>query len=218
MSGRLICFTGIDGSGKTTLSRMVAERLREGGERAVCAYGRCVPVLSRVLMTAGRKIFLEERNVWRNYPEYAMEKKRALENAFLAQAHRLAVWTDYLPQAFFKIGIPLSVGRKVVCDRYVFDTIVNDLGVHLGYDTHDIRVALAAIFRLLPEPDMVFLIDLPEEIALRRKDDVPHIDYLRERRGLYLLIAQLYPMFELDGMETPEALTDQVLAQLARGS
>ena len=216
MRGRLICFTGIDGSGKTTLSKMVAERLRERGEPALYAYGRAVPVVSRVLMAAGRRILLQEYRVWRDYSAYTMEKKRALKNAFLAQAHTLAVWADYLPQAFSKIAVPLLLGRTVVCDRYVFDTVVNDLGVHLEYDARDIRLSLASMFQVLPEPDMGFLIDLPEEVALRRKDDVPHIDYLRERRGLYLLTAQLYPMFELDGMEPPEALADQVLVELAR--
>jgi dTMP kinase len=126
------------------------------------------------------------------------------------------VWTDYLPQAYSKIGMPLLFGRTVVCDRYVFDTVVNDLGVHLEYDARDVRLSLASIFRVLPEPDVVFLIDLPEEVALGRKDDIPHIDYLRERRELYLLTAQLYPMFELDGLESPEALADQVMVALSQ--
>jgi len=214
--GRLICFIGIDGSGKTTLSKMVVGRLREGGERAVYAYGRSVPVVSRLLMAAGRKVFLKRRDVWGNYSAYAREKKRALKNALLAQAYRLSVWTDYLPQVFSKIETPLLFGKTMVCDRYVFDTVVSDLGAHLEYDVDDIRLSLAAIFRLLPEPDMAFLVDLPEEVALGRKDDVPHLDYLRERRQLYLLTAQLYPMFQLDGMESPEVLVDQVLAELAR--
>lgn len=216
MRGRLICFTGIDGSGKTTLSKTVAERLREEGELALYAYGRAIPVVSRALMGAGRRILLRDHSIWREYSDYTIEKKRALKNPFLAQAHTLAVWIDYLPQAFSRIVIPLLSGRTVVCDRYVFDMVVNDLGVHLEYNARDIQLSLASIFRMLPEPDMVFLIDLPEKVALSRKDDVPHIDYLRERRNLYLLTAQLYPMFELDGMESPEALADQVLAELAR--
>ena len=214
--GRLICFTGIDGSGKTTLSKTVVRRLREGGERAIYAYGRSIPVISRLLMAAGRRVFLDQRDVWENYSVYAMEKKRALKNALLAQAYRLSVWADYLPQAFSRIETPLLFGWMVVCDRYVFDTVVNDLGAHLEYGVDDIRLSVAAMFRLLPEPDVAFLIDVPEEIALGRKDDVPHLDYLRERRELYLLMAQLYPMVQLDGRESPEDLVDQVLAELAR--
>jgi len=217
MRGRLICFTGIDGSGKTTLSKMVAERLREAGEHAIHTYGRATPAVSRALMAAGRRVFLTEHDVWRDYCAYAQKKKRALQNAgFVAHIYRLSVWTDYLPQAVFRIGFPLLFGRTVVCDRYVVDTVVNDLGVHLEYDARDIRFSLASIFRVLPEPDVLFLIDLPEEVALGRKDDIPHIDYLRERRELYLLTAQLYPMFELDGLESPEALVDQVMVALSQ--
>jgi dTMP kinase len=161
-------------------------------------------------------MFLEQQDIWRDYSQYTIAKKRVLRDAFLVQAYRISVWIDYLPQAYSRIGMPLLFGRTIVCDRYVFDTVVNDLGSHMEYDAKDIRLSLASIFQLLPEPDIVFLIDLPEEIALGRKDDVPHIEYLRERRELYLLTARLYPMVELDGAEPPEALADQVMAELAR--
>jgi thymidylate kinase len=214
MSGRLVCFTGIDGSGKTTLSRKVARCLRDGGERAVYVYGRTVPAVSRLLMTAGRRVFLRNHNVWRDYPGYARDKQCVLKNRLLAQAYRFSVWADYLPPALSNIRGSLLLGRTVVCDRYVFDTVINDLAVHLGYDAEHIHHALASSFRLLPEPDYVFFLDLPEEVALRRKNDIPHIEYLRERRALYLLTAQLYPMVKLDGMEAPEALLDQVLCRI----
>lgn len=48
-------------------------------------------------------------------------------------------------------------------------------------------------------PDILFLIDLPEEIAHKRKDDVPSVDYLRDRRKMYLYIGNEYKMTILDG-------------------
>jgi dTMP kinase len=214
MRGKLICFTGIDGSGKTTLSKYVAQGLRDGEGRAAYVYGRTVPAVSHLLMTAGRRVLLREHDMWRDYGGYTMEKKRALENSLLAQAYRFSVWIDYVPQALSKIRAPLLLGRTIVCDRYVFDTVINDLAVHLTYDAERIRRTLAASFQLLPEPDHAFLIDVPEKVALARKDDVPHIDYLRERRELYLLTAELYPMVKLDGTEALEALLDQVLRRI----
>lgn len=214
MKGRLICFTGIDGSGKTTLSRKVARCLSDRGECALYVYGRTVPAFSRLLMIAGRRTFLRRHDIWRDYAGYTMDKKRALRNSLLARAYRFSVWTDTLAQALLNIEIPLLLSRTVVCDRYVFDTVINDVAVHLDYDAESIERCLAPIVQLFPEPDHVFLIDLPEEVAMGRKDDVPHIDYLRERRELYLLTAQLYPMFKLDGTKAPEALLGEVLAQL----
>lgn len=214
MRGRLVCFTGIDGSGKTTLSRKVARCLRDGGERTAYVYGRTVPAISRLLMTAGRKVLLREHDVWHDYGGYRIDKKRTLENPLFAQAYRCSVWIDYIPRALSNIRAPLVFGRTIVCDRYVFDTVINDLAVHLAYDAEQIRRTLAASFQLLPEPDHAFLIDVPEEVALARKDDVPHIDYLRERRELYLLMAELYPMVKLDGTEALEVILDQVLRRI----
>lgn len=165
-------------------------------------------------MAAGRKLFLRKQDIWQDYVNYTAHKKFALKNPLLAHIYEAAVWLDYFPQAFFKIAIPLSFGVTVVCDRYLFDTVIGDLAVHLNYDSDQIRRSLHSSFRLLPRPDQAFLIDLPEEIAIQRKNDVPHLDYLRERRALYLRLGELYPMFKLDGQEKPQKLIGQIVQRI----
>jgi thymidylate kinase len=212
--GKLICFIGIDGAGKTTLAQETVRLLRDRGIRSVGVYGKTVPVLSRLLMAAGRRILLRKENIWQDYSSYATHKKRVMRNSLLARVYEAAVWLDYLPQVLIKVILPLSTGATVVCDRYLFDTVVGDLAVHLNYDDGRIRRSLGAGFRMLPEPDQVFLIDLPEEVAIQRKDDVPHTEYLRERRELYLRLGELCPMHQLDGQERPEELVRQIARTL----
>jgi thymidylate kinase len=214
VKGKLICFIGMDGAGKTTLTVETARRLRDRGIRVARVYGRMVPVISRLLMVVGRSIFLRKHDTWQDYPNYVEHKKRVLRNPLLSRFHEASIWLDYLPQAFLKITLPLSLGLTVVCDRYLFDTVIGDLAVHLSYDNERVRRLLDSSFRFLPRPDRVFFIDLPEEIAIQRKDDVPHTAYLRERREFYLHISELYPMSKLDGQENPEMLMTEVMQHI----
>ena len=75
--------------------------------------------------------------------------------------------------------------------------------------------------RLLPRPELVFVMDVPEEIALQRKCDIPSIDYLKERRRLYLHLARKNKAVILDGTkdltELETIIRDKVLERVIPG-
>ena len=70
------------------------------------------------------------------------------------------------------------------CDRYIHDTVITDISANLGYDSVQSNILIKTL-SLVPKPDLIFYIDIPEEIAYSRKDDVPHINYLQVRKKLY---------------------------------
>jgi dTMP kinase len=70
---------------------------------------------------------------------------------------------------------------------------------------------LSNLFKVIPSPDIVFLIDVPEEIAFSRKDDVPDINYLRERRSTYLKVANWCNMIVVDGSKTLSEIENLIL-------
>ena len=116
---------------------------------------------------------------------------------------------DYTLQIFLKIKVPLIFGKNIICDRYIYDTIV-DFKVDLHYHDTKIRNILSNLFYLMPKPDVIFLIDVPEEIAFQRKDDTASIQYLRERRNIYLNIGREYGMVILDGTKRLNDLDDMI--------
>ena len=59
---------------------------------------------------------------------------------------------------------------------------------------------------LFPKPDIIFLVDVPAEIAYQRKCDVPSLSYLEERNKIYHSIQGEYGMIPLDGCKTVEEL------------
>ena len=66
------------------------------------------------------------------------------------------------------------------------------------------------LLRYSPEPDITFLIDVPEKIAYQRKDDTPSIEYLKERRKMYLDMGKAYKMVIFDGSKSLEDLKNLI--------
>jgi dTMP kinase len=166
----LICFTGIDGSGKTTLSKELVELLNEKG------------------------------------------KRRAIENhSFLSSVYQRILLFDYVLQIFFKVKLPLMFSRRnIVCDRYMYDTVITDISIDMKYSKNRISNLLNRLLHFFPKPDIAFLIDVPEEIAYQRKDDTLAIEYLKERRDIYLDIGKEYDMIILDGSKSLEELKNSI--------
>ena len=91
---------------------------------------------------------------------------------------------------------------------------LNELAVQLDYSPAQTERAIERGLRLLPEPTLTILLDLPEEVAFERKTDVPHVQYLRERRGRYLELASRPEVERLDGRVSPTTLLDALLQRI----
>lgn len=215
----LMCFTGIDGTGKTSLSKEIAKEMNERGFKCRYVYARLNPILLRPFIKLGDLLFLRQKNIFKNYHDYSKTKEKAITNhATLSSIYLYILLADYFLQLFFKVKIPLLLGENVVCDRYVYDTIITDLSPFFNYSNTDLRNLLANIGSIFPKPDKIFLIDIDEGIAFRRKSDVPSIDYLIERRKLYLEFSQYCKMTVLDGTKDITYLKDLVLSLINGGS
>ena len=57
MSSKFICFIGLDGSGKSTHSKLLYDKMRLKNSKTKFVYGRFIPYFSKFLMKFGRKVF-----------------------------------------------------------------------------------------------------------------------------------------------------------------
>ena len=209
-----ICFTGIDGSGKSTLARKLVATLERRGIKSEYVYNRFQPLLTKPLIWIGRPLFLHQMNAFKDYDEYASARRRLFKNRLLSLIYESLLLLDYLFQAVMKVKFPLMMGRNIVCDRYVYDTVITDLAVDINYSRRKINRVLKRLFLLLPKPDLTFLIDVPEKIAHQRKNDVPSIDYLKERRNIYLNVGKEQKMIILDGSKRLRELQSEIESKM----
>lgn len=216
--GFFICFTGMDGTGKTTLSKELVELLNKKGISCKYVYARLNPLLLKPFILIGKWIFLCGKDISKNYSEYVNRKRKAIEkHPILSKIYQQILLLDYMLQIFFKVKLPLMLGKNIVCDRYVYDTIVTDLSIDFNYSKEDVKNSFSKILSLFPTPDITFLVDLPEEIAYQRKDDTPSLRYLKERRALYLEIGKEYGMIILEGSKTLEQLKSLIQRRVLEG-
>lgn len=208
--GYLICIIGIDGSGKTTQAKKLAANLRKKGQNSKYVYGRIIPVFPRPFMFLGKKMFLRKNNIYTDFNNYSTDKKKLFNNRFLSAIYQNFILFDYLLQVFVKIQLPLLFGKTLVSDRYAYDTIITDLSVDLDYSDEKMKKMLRSLLKIIPKPDIAFLIDVPEEVAFSRKDDVPDIEYLKERRVNYLKVGAWCNMPVIDGAKSINEVEDLI--------
>ena len=196
-SGILIVVEGIDGAGKSTQVRRIAEALKSAGEDVVLSreptdgpWGRKL----RESQTTGRMSLDEELT------------------AFL-EDRREHVRDVILPA--------LARGAIVILDRYYFSTMAYQ-GIR-GADVAQIRRDNESF---APKPDVVLLVDFDPQTALRRieqsRGDVPNtferLDALQAIRKVFLETAATDPTFRIvDGNGSPDAVFSAIWKTLSNG-
>ena len=205
--GILIAFEGIDGAGKTRMSRRLRSRLEEAG------------IATLLVREPGGTDFGESlRDVWERENLSTPTSPRV--EALLFNAARAQLVEQ-------KIRPALASGQAVICDRFADSTIAYQ-GADSGLDVDDLaRLNYFATARLVP--DLVFLLDIPAEMGLARKAGMAPqgielmgmerrgIEYLERVRRAYLFLAKEAPnRWEiLNGREDPENLMNTIWARVA---
>ncbi len=199
--GFLIVFTGIDGSGKTTQCDLLVKSLQRDGIKASYVWSRWDPFLLKSVI-----------NIWKNkrtksndkpdqdYNELTSRKKKLLNNRFISRLWRMTFYIEYGIQIFKKIRIKLLKDRLVISDRIFYDSVI-DQAINMNSSKDQLLESLDSFWirMIFPRPDMVIYVDCPGEVALSRKDDAPNLEYLLDRRKLYLALAGKYGWIKVDG-------------------
>lgn len=206
----LICLSGIDGSGKTTLARWLVGLMQERGIKTRYVYGRYSAFLLVPFFSLGRRLFLRGENASADYAGYTKSKRAVFRTPLFSLIYQSILLFDYFFQVTLKVRLPLLLGQSIICDRYVYDTVVTDLAVDLNYGKGKMAKVIEACLQLMPKPDLTFLVDVSEEVAYQRKNDVPSIEYLSELRVLYKWLGGKYGMTVLQGTKELAELKDIV--------
>jgi thymidylate kinase len=182
---RFVSFSGIDGAGKSTQIDALRERLEAAGLRVrILTFWDDVACFKGLRETAGHALFKGEKGV--GTPEKPINRRDKNVRSVFMTAVR---WCLYLADAVslrFAVHRALGSGADfVICDRYAWDELAN-----LSLRRMVSRMYARLIARMVPRPDVSFLLDADPIQARARKPEYP-LDFLYLSRESYLTLAEL---------------------------
>ncbi|MCM1567460.1 MAG: hypothetical protein NC238_16250 [Dehalobacter sp.] len=191
---RLICFFGIDGSGKSTLSGYLRDELKSRQYNVTYTW-----------WLEGENTFIRKLIRPRHskagpaYEQKAGDKKKSVTKTIKWSIYQRIVLFDYLLFGITKLWLPrmTTKSRVQILDRYMYDVIFS-LYKEFNMSARRRDVLFRIYHFLLPKPDIILLIDVPPEVTFERKrHEILSIDAARATysnyQDLYKIIDSLNP-------------------------
>lgn len=182
----LITFSGLDGSGKSTLVEYLKERLERENKEVVVSHMNYDVGLYSLLRFARTKFAKTNGRA----AQMHAPRDRAFENDFQTKIAKLRyrlVWNkglrfliyplDVLFFLFYRLYVERMNQRVLIMDRYFYDTVVDITGARRSFPTR-------LLSWLTPAPDLSIYLDCNAEKAFRRKHEYS-VDFLNQRRLSY---------------------------------
>jgi thymidylate kinase len=214
--GVLVALSGLDGAGKSSQAAALRDNLRTLGYDAVVLWSPLGgnPAVSR-LGAWGKQLLNGRLTAERPVASAGPGGRGAMHRSAVPAGPGgmvAAAWVTFVGltsiRAQARAVLHLLRGRVVICDRYSLDS-----AVHLRHrygDTRSVRLQISLISLVSPQPRLHYLLEVPPEVALRRKVDRWSADQLARRSELYLELHQLYGARRVDAGRSQRDLATQI--------
>jgi len=176
---RIISFSGIDGSGKSTMAKRAQLCLNSRGADA-----RLVEVYKgSIYITLGRIVGVFSDRM-KSSIESIHNKQKGIKPRVLNLFRKICLALDIIIFSLRSV-FPRVLNSVIVCDRYFFDTIVHY--IFLGVLSEpEARFFL----KIVPRPDIAVVLTVDEKTAQAREGDHADILYYEKKNYLYKKIAK----------------------------
>jgi thymidylate kinase len=176
-----ICIIGVDGVGKTAHADMLRDKLIDEGIKCKSTWFRFYHFLSIFLLIYCKIVGL---TVYETKNGQRIGRHDFYKSRVISALYPFILFIDLIPMYIGKIFLPRRLGYTIICDRFVYDTLV-DLMVDLN-DSKVHKKDFATLYlRLAPKNAIVIHLDLDENLIRKRREDLKADSTLKLRRKLY---------------------------------
>ncbi|MGA8540294.1 MAG: thymidylate kinase [Terriglobales bacterium] len=186
----IVSFSGIDGAGKSTQIMEFESWLRYAGLRTtLVTFWDDVVVLSRVREFLSYKIFKGDQGV--GSPERPVNRRDKNVTSWLITCLRCCFYLlDALHLRWRVRGMRKSKTSKSGADVVIFDRYIYDELANLPLTRRMARVFVWVLLKLIPTPDVGYVIDADPAAARARKPEYP-VEFLLRNREAYATLTRL---------------------------
>lgn len=206
-----ICITGIDGVGKTTHVNLILEHLRNKGIKCEYKWLRfhhliSLPLLAFCRLAGYTRVSTLGGTQKCSYHEF-------YRSGLISFVYPWILLMDTVLFATVKVYIPMLSGKTIVCDRFVYDTLI-DVAVatrdHAIYDK-----AVGKLFlKLIPENARIIMLNLDKDIVLFRRKELEDDITFDERYELYRSFSEEFGIRVVDNGGAVEDVNKLIISYL----
>ncbi|HWG21665.1 MAG TPA: hypothetical protein VG225_14130 [Terracidiphilus sp.] len=188
---KFVSFSGVDGAGKSTQIHTLRTWLEEQGLRVrTIAFWDHIAMLTGLREGAGHKLFKGDKGV--GSPQKPVNRRDKNVQSWPMFCVRLGLCAlDALSTRVHVLRALESDADVVIFDRYIYDQLAN-----LRLRNPLVRGYVRLLMKLVPRPDMSYLLDADPRQARARKPEYP-LDFLHINRRSYLDLADLIGGFTI---------------------
>ena len=197
----VICFTGLDQTGKSTAMKLLAEKMSHSKIKYI--YGR---YMHRTFLNRGITYIARRKGL---FPLYKHPE------SLYAKFWAFLTFLDYPFFVLWKFWLPLLTNKAIICDRYSYDMTMELIEILGGKLARVNKYFL----KLTPQPIQTFLLDIPVWFleSENRLEDL-NIERTNRIRTRLLEFGKRTEVTIIDGRQSRQAIQKQIIDILIAGN
>jgi thymidylate kinase len=206
-----ICITGIDGVGKTTHVNLIIEHLRKKGIKCQYKWLRFHHLFSLPLLAFCRVAGYTRMSALGDSQKCSYHE--FYKSRFVSAVYPWILFFDTFLFITIKVYIPMFFETSIVCDRFVYDTLI-DLAV--ATKDHEIyKKPVGKLFlKLIPKNARFVMLDLDKSTIFSRRLELKDDLTFDERYALYQDFVNLFRIDVVDNDDNIASINKLIISNV----